>query len=436
MAQKSRKRKLRIPHGWWAAALVVAVAGSIVLSWALYNRAFNTYVPVRLTADRAGLMMEAGNAVKMRGLKIGHVASVSVGAGQLVTLQLAIDPHAVSRIPANVEAEITASTAFGNKYVQLIEPEKPATRRLSAGETLRSRNVSTEVNTVFDNLVSLLNQIEPAKLNAVLTTLADGLRGRGNRIGEATTAANQVLGELNQRSDTIGRDWRSLAGFSDTYSAAAHSILATLDAATTTSATISAHSGDLDAVLLNVIGLARSGADLVGTSKDPLIRAANILEPTTNLLLKYNPEITCLLTGAKTAVDAVYDAVGGNGRTLLVDAALLLGNDPYVYPDNLPIVAAQGGPGGTPGCGSLPDVAKNFPVRYLVTNTGYGTGMDIRPNPGLGHPCWMNFFPVTRAVPEPPSARCPGPPSPGLVLPPPDPPPPDPASAASPPSTP
>jgi phospholipid/cholesterol/gamma-HCH transport system substrate-binding protein len=149
-----------------------------------------------------------------------------------------------------------------------------------------------------------------------------------------------------------------------------------------------------------------------------LVRAVDVLEPTTNLLHKYDPTITCLLVGAKTALDkGAYEAVGGNGRTLIVDAALLLGNDPYAYPDNLPIVAAKGGPGGKPSCGSLPDATKNFPVRYLVTDTGWGTGMDVRPNIGLGHPCYANYLPVTRAVPEPPSIRCQGPPSPGLVTP-------------------
>lgn len=96
---------------------------------------------------------------------------------------------------------------------------------------------------------------------------------------------------------------------------------------------------------------------------------------------------------------------GGDGRTFVVDVALLPGNDPYVFPDNLPIVAAKGGPGGKPGCGSLPDATKNFPVRQLITNTGWGTGLDIRPNPGIGHPCWANYFPVTRAIPQDPSIR-------------------------------
>ena len=54
---------------------------------------------------------------------------------------------------------------------------------------LQSRNVSTEVNTVFENLVGVLDQIDPAKLNAVLSALAEGVRGQGERIGQATTDA-------------------------------------------------------------------------------------------------------------------------------------------------------------------------------------------------------------------------------------------------------
>ena len=100
-----------------------------------------------------------------------------------------------------------------------------------------------------------------------------------------------------------------------------------------------------------------------------------------------------------------YEAVGGDGHSVIVDGTVLLGSDPYRYPDNLPIVAAKGGPGGKPGCGSLPDATKNFPVRQLITNTGWGTGLDIRPNWGIGLPCSAQCFQVTRAMPQPPSVR-------------------------------
>lgn len=100
---------------------------------------------------------------------------------------------------------------------------------------------------------------------------------------------------------------------------------------------------------------------------------------------------------------------------MLLDVALLLGDDSYRYPENLPVTGQKGGPGGTPGCGSLPDVADNWPVRYMVTNSGWGTGVDVRPNPGIGFPGWADYFPVTRGIPNPPSIRHPSAPAPGPI---------------------
>ncbi len=99
-----------------------------------------------------------------------------------------------------MQAQIQATTAFGAKFVDLVYPADPSAARLSAGAVLISKNVSTEVNTVFENLVDLLDMIDPAKLNAVLTAVADGVRGQGERIGQATTDLNQVLQALNARS--------------------------------------------------------------------------------------------------------------------------------------------------------------------------------------------------------------------------------------------
>jgi phospholipid/cholesterol/gamma-HCH transport system substrate-binding protein len=391
--------------GWYTLILVVVFAILMWLTYALFTGSLRSEVPVTLTSDRAGLVMETNAKVKLRGVQVGRVAAIA-GGKEPVVLKLVIDKAEINNIPANVEAQIRATTVFGAKFVDLVYPDDPSPQRLTAGQVLKSRNVSTEVNTVFENVVSVLNQIDTAKLNSTLSALAEGVRGQGEKIGQATTDANQVLLELNPRSDTIREDWRALKGFNDAYSGAAQDILTVLNAASTTSQTITSHTKQLDALLLATIGLSNSGISLLAPNQANLIKAINVLEPTTNLLYKYNPEYTCLLVGAKTLLDTGgYEAPGGNGRTLVLDTGLTLGDDPYHYPNNLPVIGAKGGPGGKPGCGSLPDVAKNWPVRNLVTNTGFGTGMDWRPNPGIGFPAWANYLPVTRAVPEPPSIR-------------------------------
>lgn len=405
----------RVRPAWWTLILIAAIAALVFVCSALFAGTFRSFVPVTLTSDRSGLVLESGAKVKLRGVQVGRVSTV-VGGREPVRLGLEIYPDQVKYIPANVEAQIRATTVFGAKYVDLVYPDDPTTKRISAGAVVRSRNVSTEVNTVFQNLVDLLRRIDPAKLNATLTAMADGVRGPGERIGQSTTDANHVLLAINPRMDTLARNWRALRGFSDSYGAAAQDILAVLDSASTTSATVKGRATDLDTLLLETVGLARAGVALVEPNQGNMIRAINELAPTTSLLRKYNPVYTCLLLGAKWFLDnGGYERIGGNGRTSILDSAILLGDDPYRYPDNLPIVAAKGGPGGKPGCGSLPDASKNFPVRQLVTNTGWGTGLDIRPNPGIGHPWWVNYLPATRALPEVPSLRGQGPPAIGPV---------------------
>ncbi|WP_246227241.1 MCE family protein [Mycolicibacterium helvum] len=390
------------------------IAGIAALTAALFTGRFNTYVDVVVMSQRSGLVMEPGAKVRMRGVQVGRVAGVE--GGNPVRMRVELFPDQVALIPQDVQAEVRSTTAFGAKYLDFIGADGIPQTHIRAGTVVMSRNVTTEVNTVFENLVDVLHTVDPPKLNATLAALAEAVRGQGSRIGEATSAANEVLAQLNPLMDTARGDWVSVRRFADAYDGAANNLIDTLDAAATSSRTIVDNERNLDALLLNVIGFAQSGISLIEPNRDNLVQAVNGLAPTTGLLHTYSPSYTCMLLGAKWYLDHGGRAqVGGNGRTIVLDSALNLGDDPYRYPDNLPIVAAKGGPGGKPGCGSLPDVSKQFPVRQLITNTGWGTGVDIRPNPGIGHPWWLNLFPVTRAVPEQPSLHGEGPPAIGPV---------------------
>jgi len=415
MANRSRRGK--IDPVWWAPVPVVVIAALSMLTALLFEGTLRETIPLTLVSDRAGLVMENGAKVKLRGVQVGEVESISADAAartDLSKLTLKMDPGPFKYLPSNVEAEIKSSTAFGAKYVDLIVPPDASSTPLQSGAVLHSRNVTVEVNTVFENLQAVVHSIDPAKLNAVLSAVAESVRGKGDRIGLAITDANNVLLAVNPRMPTVRRDWQLFGQTAAAYSDAAQDILSILDSFSTTSQTISSHARSLDELLLSAVGFSQSGINTIGGNQPNLVRAMNILDPTTALLMKYSPTYTCLFQGAQWFLDhGGRDALGGNGRSVIMDAGLLFGDDPYRYPDNLPIVNAKGGPGGKPSCGSLPDVSKNFPVKYLVTDTGVGTGLDIRPNPGIGFPGIANYFPVTKANPEPPRIRYPGGPAPG-----------------------
>ena len=404
---------------WWAPVLLLVVVALSTLTAMMFSGTLRKTVPLTVISDRAGLVMEDGAKVKLRGVQIGEVASVDAYADpagtNLSKLRLKISPSDFRYLPSNVEAEIKSSTAFGAKYVDLIVPPDGASHRpLAPDAVLRSRNVTVEVNTVFENLQAIVHAIDPAKLNGVLSAVAEGVRGKGDRIGQAITDGNRALLTVNPRMPTIRRDWQLFGKTAEAYSDAAQDILSTLDSFSTTSVTITKNSKALDELLLSAIGFAQSGINTIGGNQQNLVSAINVVAPTFELLNKYSPSYTCLFQGAQWFLDhGGKAALGGNGKSVIMDAALLFGDDPYRYPDNLPVVRAKGGPGGRPSCGSLPDVSKNFPVKYLVTDTGFGTGLDIRPNPGIGFPGFNNYFPYTKGTPQPPWIRFPGPPAPG-----------------------
>src|SRR6201999_1383454 len=114
--------------GWWTLILLVLVIASIWLTYALFTGTLKSTVPVTLTSDRSGLVMDSNAKVKLRGVQVGRVASVSGGSDgpAAVSLKLEIDPDQISHIPANVEAQIRATTIFGAKFVDLVYPSDPS----------------------------------------------------------------------------------------------------------------------------------------------------------------------------------------------------------------------------------------------------------------------------------------------------------------------
>ena len=254
--RRNRVRTSKIDPIWWAPTLFILIAGLIALTAGAFSGKFQAFIPLTLVSDRAGLVMEPGAKVKLRGVQVGQVASIGsdVKAAQL---QLKMDPGPFKYLPSNLDAEIKSTTAFGSKYVNLIVPDHPSPTGLKPGAVLHSRNVTVEVNTVFQNLQSVVQALDPAKLNAILSAFAQSLRGKGDRLGQAITDANNLLLTVNPRMGTIDRDWRLFGKTTAAYSNAAQDILSILDSAATSSVTLTENQRSLDTLLLSAAGFSQ-----------------------------------------------------------------------------------------------------------------------------------------------------------------------------------
>lgn len=356
------------PHYFVAGCVLIAVlvVGALISLYS-FRGGFDDTRTLTVRSDRSGLVMQPGAKVKMHGVTIGSVSKVNTD-GDVATLTLRIDEKSFGMIPAGSKAQIKASTAFGSKYVALLPQGQGA---ISAGATITSVNVATEVNTLFENLLGVMQAVDPAKLNATLGAVAGGLRERGGTLGETIGYSDAVLRGINPLWRQIARDTTLTTKVTGTYNDAADNILDLLDDATVTATTVRDNEKNLDGLLASAIGLGNSGTNLLRASGSRFVNASRLLVPTTQLLAKYSPEYKCVADQATYNLDYGMGRFGGknNGYSLDLDVALLLGDNAYRYPDNLPKVNATGGPKGSPGCYSQ-ITRTNYPAPYLVMDTG------------------------------------------------------------------
>ena len=325
-----------------------------------------------LLSSRAGLVMDPNSKVTFNGVEVGRVKDISAvveNGKEAAKLRLDVNPRYIPLIPSNVNADIQATTIFGNKYVSLTSPANPSPARITSSDVIDARSVTVEFNTLFETITNIAEKIDPVKLNLTLSAAAESLTGLGTKLGKSLVNANSALKEINPRLPRLQYGLQRLADTADIYTAYSPDFWDAIDNALTTARTLNAQRGDLDAALLAAAGFGNNGADVLERGAPYLVRAMSDLVPTSQLLNTYSPELFCLIRNYADLVPLANSSFGGNGYSLDTNAELLGAPNAYVYPENLPRVNARGGPGGAPGCWQ--PINKNFwPAPTLVADTG------------------------------------------------------------------
>ncbi len=354
-------------------ATVVAIVAVVVLAATLFRGGFTESVPVTVMSPRAGLVMNPDAKVQIRGVQVGKVASIEQLPNGQAAIHLAMDPKRMSAIPANVLVDIASTTVFGAKYIQFVLPPDPSPESLRAGQVLAAKHVMVEINTVFENLTSVLSRIDPPKLNEALGAIASALNGRGEKIGQMLTDLDAYLARIEPSLPALSHDLETAPQVLQAYGDAAPDFVTVADNSARISDTIVDQEQNLDAALVSVIGLADIGNDVLGTNRQPLTDVLHLLVPTTDLLNKYNQALWCGLSGMVHA--SQLPPLKQPGVQVL--AGFLWGQERYRYPMDLPKAGATGGP----QCTGLPNLPFEAVPPYVVADTG--TNPWRRTNPGI-----------------------------------------------------
>jgi virulence factor Mce-like protein len=291
--------------------LIALVAAFFVVTVLFYNQAFTPVVPVTLRADHTGNELSAGSDVKVRGLLVGTVKSVST-TGDGAVLNLALQPGLVDQIPANVTAQLLPKTLFGERYVDLQVPGNPSPTHLAAGDVIGQDRSSTgiEVEKVLDDLMPVLQAVQPQKLSTTLTAIATALRGRGVQLGQTLAQLGQYVGELNPQLPTLEHDLRALTTTADTYNQAAPNLVHALGDLTVTSRTLVDQQTNLRNLYATVTTASNDLDNFLRANAHNLIQLSSASLPTLDVLARYSPEYPCFLKQMAAMVPTVDKAFG------------------------------------------------------------------------------------------------------------------------------
>ena len=298
----------------YGVVFLLVMALLIGLSIAIYQKAFIDVVHVTLETDKVGNQLAPPSDVKVRGLIVGEVRSVS-SDGTNATIDLALDPDTVGLIPSNVSARLLPKTLFGEKYVDLVLPNEPADRPIRENDVIPQdrTSVAIELERVLADLLPLLRTVQPEKLNATLNAMATALEGRGDALGDNLVRVDRYFKALNPQIETIKADISGLADVFSIYADAAPDLLRLMRNSAVTATTFAERPDVYAGFLLGTTGFANTTREIVTENEDRIIQLGRVSRPTLQVLAKYSPHYPCLLDGLRQANSNDPNAAGAIG---------------------------------------------------------------------------------------------------------------------------
>ncbi|MGW3623050.1 MCE family protein [Streptomyces sp. NPDC000880] len=352
---------------------IAVIALLLSLSVAVYQQMFVSVVRITLEADTLGNQLDPRADVKLRGLLVGEVRAVRAD-GEKATLDIALKPEHVSRIPADVHARLLPKTLFGEKYVDLVAPSGSAGRHIRAGDVITQDRTEAgiELQHLMNDLLPLLRTVRPSELNATLSAFATALDGRGDRIGANLTRFERYLSRLNPHMPSIKEDISRFADVAAVYGDAAPDLLRILRNTVTTSRTVVEQRDQLASALTATADAAGTANGFLDENEGRLITLGRVSRPTLALFARYAPVYPCLLDGLVKQTAASEEAFKGGEMRITLE---FVRPRPAYQPGEEPRYADRSGP----DCRGLP--SPRVPAPHTKLNDGTS-----EPGPGGGTP--------------------------------------------------
>ncbi|MGJ9422534.1 MCE family protein [Aeromicrobium sp. CF3.5] len=289
---------------------IVLVAAFVLVAVLVYQRTFVASTDIELSTGKLGNALQTGSDVKLRGVPVGVVTKIDP-APDGATLTLALDPETTDSLPQDTTARLLPKTLFGERYVSLVTPVAGEIG-LSDGDQIvqDDSDEAVELEQLFDELLPLLQSIQPEKLSASLGELATALRGRGDDIGDTLATTADYLEKLNPQVPDIAEDLERLGNVADVYDSAAPDLLDALDTLTVSSGTLVDKRSRLTEVYARVISSADTTTGFVSDNRQTIEVLADESRDALAAVRPYANQFPCLFRAARDFIPRMDSLLG------------------------------------------------------------------------------------------------------------------------------
>ena len=320
---------------------LVTVSLLVALSIGIYNKAlpWQRSATVDFETTQVGLGLRAHADVKYQGVLVGEVRDVRTN-GTRATVTLALDHDRIGLIPADIDAMVVPKTLFGDKFVDLRQPAKArgaASARLADGDRIAQSSTAVELGEIFDRLVPVLQTLQPERLSAVLSSLAQAVDGRGTSIAAGLRSTQTLLGRLAPSYDDLVADVNLLATTANAYADSAPDLLSALgDSAAISRQNLTPHEADFGKLLDSVTGTATTTRQVLETNRNALVQLSGRSRPVLQVLANYSSEVPCVLRALDYGNRLANLASGVRGPYIALSIDMFVDRPAYEYPKDLP----------------------------------------------------------------------------------------------------
>jgi phospholipid/cholesterol/gamma-HCH transport system substrate-binding protein len=185
--------------------------------------------PATAVFGNCGQGLHEGGDVKTRGVLIGRIETITRLDNGDCEIELSLFPASVEQIPSNVAAQVRAKTIFGEKWVELLYPQDPASDSIEPGAVISETIDPLEIETILNVALPILDAIDPEHLAGALEALAGGFVGHEDAAIRGIQSGTEAVAVANENRALFKKGLNQLAESSEVFNEVDEDLLAALD---------------------------------------------------------------------------------------------------------------------------------------------------------------------------------------------------------------